>query len=59
MNSNKDHYRAPDILALKDQASLLLENLKDLDLDDQVDACEALHSQADRLYQNLSKSLLE
>nr|WP_301282766.1 Rop family plasmid primer RNA-binding protein [unidentified bacterial endosymbiont] len=44
---------------MKDQASLLLENLKDLDLDDQVDACEALHSQADRLYQNLSKSLLE
>jgi Rop protein len=44
---------------VRDQASVLLEKLKDLDLDDQVDICEQLHTQAEGLYQSLSKSLTE
>ncbi|WP_253306389.1 Rop family plasmid primer RNA-binding protein [unidentified bacterial endosymbiont] len=42
-----------------DQALVLLGKLNELALDDQADACEQLHEQAERLYQNLAESLSE
>ncbi len=44
---------------IRDQALVLLGKLNELALDDQADACERLHEQAERLYRNLAESLSE
>jgi hypothetical protein len=44
---------------IRDQALVLLGKLDELGLDDQADACEQLHEQADHLYKNLAECLPE